>query len=119
MKLFKTIDEKFEDIGFIKAEENEFCVVYERLNSNYQYIQTIAILHKKSGRHIVQSYDTITNYDILKEVYFYQKHSIDNEDEFIMYLLSHGVTHKELNEGLEIPLRRIQSVSKKIERKEN
>lgn len=68
---------------------------------------------------ILSGRDTITNYDILKEVYFYQKHSIDNEDEFIMYLLSHGVTHKELNEGLEIPLRKIQSVSKKIERKEN
>ena len=68
---------------------------------------------------ILSGRDTTTNYDVLKELYFYQNHSIDDEDEFIMYLLSHGVTHKELNEGLDIPLRKIQSVSKKIERREN
>ena len=80
-------------------------------------IKTIVFVSLRNA--ILSGRDTITNYDILKEVYFYQKHSIDNEDEFILYLLSHGVTHKELNEGLEIPLRKIQSVSKKIERKEN
>ena len=41
-----------------------------------------------------------------------------DEDAFIAYLLSHGVTHKELNEGLEIPLRKIQNISKNIDRKE-
>ncbi len=67
---------------------------------------------------ILSDRDTLTNCDILKDIYFHQNHTIDDEDEFIAYLLSHGVTHKELNVGLEIPLRKIQSVSKNIDRKE-
>lgn len=67
---------------------------------------------------ILSDRDTITNCDILKDIYFHQNHTIDDEDAFIAYLLSHGVTHKELNEGLEIPLRKIQNVSKNIDRKE-
>lgn len=67
---------------------------------------------------ILSDRDTLTNCDILKDIYFHQNHTIDDEDAFIAYLLSHGVTHKELNEGLEIPLRKIQNVSKNIDRKE-
>lgn len=67
---------------------------------------------------ILSDRDILTNCDILKDIYFHQNHTIDDEDAFIAYLLSHGVTHKELNEGLEIPLRKIQSVSKNIDRKE-
>lgn len=67
---------------------------------------------------ILSDRDTLTNWDILKDIYFHQNHTIDDEDAFIAYLLSHGVTHKELNEGLEIPLRKIQNVSKNIDRKE-
>ena len=70
-------------------------------------------------RNVILSYrDCLTNCDVIKEIYFHRNHTIDNEDEFISYLLSHGVTHKELNEGLAIPLRKIQSVSKSIDRKE-
>ena len=67
---------------------------------------------------ILSDRDTLTNCDVLKDVYFHKKHTIDNEDDFIRYLLAHGVTHKELNTELEIPLRRIQSISKNIDRKE-
>ena len=57
MKLFKTIDDKFQDIGFKKIEEDEYGVVYERYNLDYEYTQTLALMHKASGMHIVQSYD--------------------------------------------------------------
>ena len=57
MKLFKTIDEKFAEIGFVKVKENEYGCEYERKNKKYNYIQKIDILHKASGRHIIQSYD--------------------------------------------------------------
>ena len=30
--MFKNIDKKFEEIGFIKTEENEYQVIYEREN---------------------------------------------------------------------------------------
>ena len=55
--MFKSIDNKFEEIGFIKVRENDYGVTYERKDRNYNYTQVLAILHKASGRHIIQSYD--------------------------------------------------------------
>lgn len=56
-KLFKTVDEKFEEIGFIKVEEDCYGAMYERLNGEFKFTQTLHLAHKKSGNHIVQSYD--------------------------------------------------------------
>ena len=55
--MFKNIDKKFEKIGFIKISEDRFGAIYERKDEKYNYTQVLAILHKASGRHIVQSYD--------------------------------------------------------------
>ena len=55
MKLFKSIDDKFKEIGFIKVEEDEYGVIYERHVDSF--IQKLCLLHKSSGKHIVQSYD--------------------------------------------------------------
>lgn len=57
MKLFKTVDEKFKEIGFEKVEDNGYIVHYQRQNDEYNYIHALCICHKASGRHIVQSYD--------------------------------------------------------------
>jgi hypothetical protein len=57
MKLFKTVDEKFAEIGFIKIEENKFGAVYHRENKQYNYTQVLDLMHKRSGLHIIQSYD--------------------------------------------------------------
>jgi hypothetical protein len=57
MKLFKNIDEKFAEIGFKKLEDNKYIVSYERKDIVYNYTQRLDIVHKKSGRHIIQSYD--------------------------------------------------------------
>jgi hypothetical protein len=58
MKFFKTVDEKLNDIGFVKIEEDKYGVRYERENSKYNFTQSVDILHKASGRHILQSYDS-------------------------------------------------------------
>lgn len=57
MKLFKTVDEKLAAIGFAKVEEDKYRCSYERKDKKYRYAQKVEILHKKSGRHILQSYD--------------------------------------------------------------
>lgn len=57
MFLFKSVDKKIEEMGFKVVEENEYGVEYERYNENYKYTQCVSILHKSSGRHILQSYD--------------------------------------------------------------
>ena len=61
MKLFKTVDEKFEEIGFVKVEEGGYLTRYQRKNEKYNYVQTLDICRKSSGRHIVQSYDNDLN----------------------------------------------------------
>lgn len=57
MKLFKTVDEKLAEIGFVKVEEDKYGCSYERKDKKYGYTQKVFIGHKKSGRHILQSYD--------------------------------------------------------------
>ena len=57
IKLFKNVDEKLAEIGFIKIKENEYGVVYTRKNEEFKYTQTVSILRKSSGSHILQSYD--------------------------------------------------------------
>ena len=56
-KIFKTIDDKFKDIGFQKIQDDKYAATYERRNEEYGYTQVLDILHKASGNHIVQSYD--------------------------------------------------------------
>lgn len=55
--MFKNIDKKFEEIGFIKISEDKYGVIYERKDEKYNYTQVLAIFHKANGKHIVQSYD--------------------------------------------------------------
>lgn len=57
MKLFKSVDEKLKEIGFVKIEEDKYGVRYERKNSKYNFTQSVDILHKSFGKHILQSYD--------------------------------------------------------------
>ncbi|MBO5828750.1 MAG: hypothetical protein J6R59_09935 [Paludibacteraceae bacterium] len=54
--MFKSIDKKFEKIGFIKTKEDKYGVTYERENAEYNFTQVLDILHKANGRHIVLSY---------------------------------------------------------------
>ena len=57
MKLFKTVDRKLAEIGFTKEKEDKYGCVYKRKDKEYNFTQKVAIVHKKSGRHILQSYD--------------------------------------------------------------
>lgn len=57
MKIFKSVDEKFKEIGFTKVDDNDHIVSYVRYAKDYEYTQVLSICHKESGRHIIQSYD--------------------------------------------------------------
>ena len=56
-KIFKTVDEKFKEIGFTKVDDNDHIVSYVRYVDNYKYTQILELQHKKSGRHLIHSYD--------------------------------------------------------------
>ena len=55
--MFKNIDQKFEKIGFVKVEESKYRATYERKVKKHNYTQTLDLLHKANGSHIIQSYD--------------------------------------------------------------
>lgn len=65
MKLFKNIDQKFEEIGFVKTEETNYGAYYERnvKIGAVAYTQELCLLHKRSGRHIIQSSEKGLNGD--------------------------------------------------------
>lgn len=110
--------------ALLKDKKNNFLDNTKKLDSIVEALYGLShsdiktVVFNALRNVILSDRDTLTNCDILKDIYFHQNHTIDDEDAFIAYLLSHGVTHKELNEGLEIPLRKIQNVSKNIDRKE-
>ena len=52
MKLFKTVDEKLAEIGFVKEEEDMYGCVYKRKDKEYNFTQKVFI-----GHNILQSYD--------------------------------------------------------------
>lgn len=53
--IFKSLDRKIADLGFKEVKNNEYGIEYER--NNGMYIHKVALLHKASGQHILQSYD--------------------------------------------------------------
>lgn len=64
MKLFKSVDEKIKDLGFIKVRgDSIFGACYEREVTEFGYTQCLAIMHKASGRHLIQSYQKGVNQD--------------------------------------------------------
>ena len=52
---FKSIDQKIADLGFKETQNDKYGIEYER--NNGAYIHKVALLHKASGKHILQSYD--------------------------------------------------------------
>lgn len=57
MNLFKTIDQRLADLGYTKKEDTEYVVVYSKEEQNPHYTHEVVLSHKRSGRHILQSYD--------------------------------------------------------------
>lgn len=68
MGLFKTVDDKFEKLGFKKTEDNKYIVEYEKNIEEYGYVHKISLCHKASGRHIIQSYENSCNKDKLNNM---------------------------------------------------
>lgn len=62
MKLIKTIDERFAEIGFTKVSESKYYVSYERM-TEHGYVQCLDIVRKESDLHLIQSYEKGVNAD--------------------------------------------------------
>lgn len=60
---FKSIDDKLNDIGFIKIIETNSMVCYERENDDFKYIHCVDIYKEDSGNHIIGSFQKGINED--------------------------------------------------------
>lgn len=60
---------------------------------------------------LIKEVDTVALYDILRETYIFKNHMINDENEYIKYLIENGMTHKEL-QVLGFSLRKIRMISK-------
>jgi len=65
MKLFKSVDEKLSEIGFIKTKDDNYGASYERnvSGNGYSYIQNLDLVHKANGDHLIQSSQKGVNSD--------------------------------------------------------
>lgn len=65
MKLFKNIDERLSDVGFIKTKDDKYGASYERkvIGNGYSYIQNLDLVHKADGNHLIQSSQKEVNSD--------------------------------------------------------
>lgn len=63
IKLFETVDDKFAKLGFVKTHESDFVVCYERTDSKFGYVQCLELCHKRTGKHMISSFQKGTNRD--------------------------------------------------------
>ena len=61
MKLFQTIEDRIESLGFEKECEDKYGIQWVRINEDYGYEQVVEILRKKSLPHLIVSYDREPN----------------------------------------------------------
>lgn len=61
--MFKNVDKKLSEIGFLKIKEDKYGATYEREDKQFNYVQTLDLLHKESGKHLIQSSQKGVNTD--------------------------------------------------------
>lgn len=86
--------------------------------SGLSHSEIKTIINNAMRNVILSNKSCLTNCDVLKEIFFHRHHSIDGDEALIAFLMENGATHKEINESMQIPLRKIQGISKRVDRKE-
>lgn len=84
----------------------------ENALKGFSHSEIKTVINNAIRENIIKKKNLLCYAEILREIYFHKHHSIDNEDDFIQYLLGFSATHKEMNEILGISLRKIQGISK-------
>ncbi len=72
------------------------------------------VIENSIKKSILKGNKKVRNWNLLSELYLYKYHKIDNEDNFIKFLLKFGVTHREVNDNFGFSLRKIRELSKTL-----
>jgi ATP-dependent 26S proteasome regulatory subunit len=79
--------------------------------AGFSYSSIKTVLQNVIKDTIIHNGNSINYVEILKEIYIYTNHTIDDEDKFLFYLFQYKATQKEIN-AFGIPYRKIQAVVK-------
>jgi len=82
--------------------------------SGFSYSAIKTVLQNVIRETIINNQEFISYGEILKEIYMHSKHTIDDEEDFLSYLLKYKATQKEIYD-LGIPYRKIQNKIKEEE----
>lgn len=52
----KSVENKIKKLGFKITNKDKLIVQFKRENKQFNYIHGVDIVHKKSGKHIIQSF---------------------------------------------------------------
>ncbi len=99
------VDDNFSD------NEKKLSLICESMNGlSHSNIKTI--ITNTIRKSILYDNNQVSNWEILKETYLFIHHTILDEDDLIRFMHKFGVTQREINEHLNISLRKIRDVSK-------
>lgn len=113
--------DKEEIISLIKS----FIILNSNVTENDKKMEQVAsamegishadvktVINNAIKKAIIDEKATIYNWDLLNEVYLYKNHKIISENDFIRFLLQHGVTQKEISDNFSYSIRKVRDVSK-------
>ncbi len=64
---------------------------------------------------LISDSEEVSMYDILREAFLFRNHLINDENDYLTYLIENGMTHRELQKR-GFPLRKVQAISKMLRR---
>lgn len=53
---FKNIEQKIKELGFEKVYQSDLVIQFQREDKQFDFIYGVDIVHKQTGKHIIQSY---------------------------------------------------------------
>lgn len=95
------IDKLMEKRGYIKTVETKYGVYYQK-DEAQGYTHVVCILNKRSGKHLIQSYEKNMNYTVGLEI----------DELFILWLKAISMKikyHWEVNRGASEPICKVTS----------
>ena len=100
------------NFSFEDKKDKKFKQIVVALDGlSYADIKTV--LTNCIKKSVINKKMMVNNWDLLQEIYFFKHHNLNDENDFIKYLLINGVTHNDINRIYGVSLRTIRELSGK------
>lgn len=92
--LSKIIDKRMASLGYKKIEETKYGAYYLKHENEGNYDHAVCVLHKASGKHIMQSYDAETVQSIADGKFLNEDAGVELPVLLLMWLKGKQMAHK-------------------------